>query len=341
MVVSDNNSYRIVEALGILRKIFIYKEKENFFKNALRLKKELKADKHEVVYAMYPNGRRENILSFYLSKENKGGIKDRQGYWKMFCFLLRQTLALDKDGHDIINNLKLVGAPEFYQDSKPLIVVPLKIAEEVANSYFPNTDNRFTLILHPFSSKKQGLWNIYNYIYICQRLAREKKIRIVVAGSPDESELMDIITKKVGEGIEKYTKSNILCAAAFINHSDLFLGSDSSLMHISAALGKPTIAIWGFTDYQRTSPYGENSLIIRKDIDCSPCYDFVYGLRKNCQFNRACLNKLDKEIVYKIISTVIDEIKEKKTMQAIQLNSIENIKNITTLWSGCRMITIN
>ena len=44
---------------------------------------------------------------------------------------------------------------------------------------------------------------------------------------------------------------------------DYFIANDSGLMHIAATLGGKTVGLFGPTNWQRTSPYGANTKIIR------------------------------------------------------------------------------
>jgi ADP-heptose:LPS heptosyltransferase len=50
-----------------------------------------------------------------------------------------------------------------------------------------------------------------------------------------------------------------------------FIGNDSGISHMAAALGLPTVAIFGPTDPRVWSPRGEKVVVVRKEIPCSPC----------------------------------------------------------------------
>ncbi len=66
-----------------------------------------------------------------------------------------------------------------------------------------------------------------------------------------------------------------------------FLGHDSGLTHLAAALGRPTLALFGPTAWEHWSPYGTRVLIIH-----SPCSCREKGLDpRQCQAE--CLTRLD------------------------------------------------
>jgi heptosyltransferase-2 len=52
----------------------------------------------------------------------------------------------------------------------------------------------------------------------------------------------------------------------------LFLTDDSGPMHLAAALGVPQVAIFGSTDPVATGPLSTRARVIRRPVDCSPCF---------------------------------------------------------------------
>jgi heptosyltransferase-2 len=69
-------------------------------------------------------------------------------------------------------------------------------------------------------------------------------------------------------------------------------GNDSGAMHVAAALGRPTVTLFGSTNPQRTGPRGPRSRIIYRQIDCAPC------LQRTCRFGHyQCLTQIAPEEV--------------------------------------------
>jgi ADP-heptose:LPS heptosyltransferase len=58
---------------------------------------------------------------------------------------------------------------------------------------------------------------------------------------------------------------------ALLQRARLFIGSDTGPTHIASCLEIPTVAIFGPKDPAIYSPYGDNTVVVRKDIPCSPC----------------------------------------------------------------------
>jgi ADP-heptose:LPS heptosyltransferase len=59
--------------------------------------------------------------------------------------------------------------------------------------------------------------------------------------------------------------------AAVLRRSVAAIGADSGVMHLAAAVGSPTICLFGPTDDRRTSPFAARA-IITTDVECRPCY---------------------------------------------------------------------
>ncbi|HBF42796.1 MAG TPA: lipopolysaccharide heptosyltransferase II [Desulfobacteraceae bacterium] len=72
-----------------------------------------------------------------------------------------------------------------------------------------------------------------------------------------------------------------------------FVTNDSGLMHIAAALGVPTLAIFGSTDPVTTGPRGTRTRIVKHDIDCAPC------LKHECPTDHRCMLSIEAEEVWK------------------------------------------
>ena len=67
-------------------------------------------------------------------------------------------------------------------------------------------------------------------------------------------------------------KADMIETYFILRNSKLFLGSDSSNMHLSTAAGIPTIGLFGPTNDKETSQWkNEKSLTVKKNLECQPC----------------------------------------------------------------------
>lgn len=88
-------------------------------------------------------------------------------------------------------------------------------------------------------------------------------------------------------------KTNLKQAMALIKCCDAFVTNDSGLMHVAAGLGTPSVAIFGSTDHVATGPYSKNSVILRREMECSPC------MQTHCpKGHLQCLESIGSKDVY-------------------------------------------
>jgi ADP-heptose:LPS heptosyltransferase len=87
--------------------------------------------------------------------------------------------------------------------------------------------------------------------------------------------------------------------------SDLVVTPDTGPMHLAAAVKASLIALFGPTAPWRTGPYGNNHVILRKPLACSPCFKKVCGTKE-------CMNSISVE---EVLWTA-----EKKIFNADKLN---------------------
>lgn len=342
VVTSDGGFHRILEQYNGIENIYLYHEKCSFFPNIVRLKKRLEGGNYDLVYAMYPNGKRENISSYILSKSSKGCSRAGIERFLLLDFLLNKRVPIKPNTHSTIANLRLVGCADQNPGVlKAKIHIPRAI-EEDANIRKLVPEGEKVIVIHPTSGSTLRCWGNEKFIELGKRLIAKKGVKIVIVGAPYEGKYLDFIVRSIGAGAAKFEHDNILYAASLIKRASLFIGNDSSLMHVSAALGKDLMAIWGFTDYKHTSPLGENSLIIRKDLPCSPCYNFLSGhftAWYRCLRSFRCIKEIEVEDVYNIASYILENFKKGLTIKDMDFNSAEGIR-VEKLWSRCKMVNL-
>jgi ADP-heptose:LPS heptosyltransferase len=85
--------------------------------------------------------------------------------------------------------------------------------------------------------------------------------------------------------------------AAMLQHACFFLGNDSGIAHLAAAIGIPTFVLFGPTDPAEWAPWGPNVNVIRHLESCSPCSK---AEMLSCA-DRRCLYSIDVESVISLI----------------------------------------
>ena len=107
-------------------------------------------------------------------------------------------------------------------------------------------------------------------------------------------------------------KTSLKVTAALIEASSLFIGNDSSPLHIAAAVGAPSIGIFGPSDWKEFSPVarpGYRGRLLHSDLPCSPCFRFVGNAplwQVNPCYSFACLKAIDTHHVLDAAVELLD-----------------------------------
>lgn len=111
-------------------------------------------------------------------------------------------------------------------------------------------------------------WPIENFIVLGQRLTAPDGLypnaKILVTAAPHESEQLQPLLKAFPRGqIILVAMPDLLSVAAMLGKTQLFVGNDSGLMHLAAAMGIPTIGLFGPGYENIYGPYGPHGLALR------------------------------------------------------------------------------
>ncbi len=128
------------------------------------------------------------------------------------------------------------------------------------------------IVLHPGSGSKKKVWPLERFSTLARTLQHHLGTKILTVLGPAEG----IETQKAFEGLE--TNSfilgrglTLLQLASIMEGCWFYIGNDSGVSHMAAALGLPTMVIFGPTDHRVWSPRGEKVVVIRKEVYCFPC----------------------------------------------------------------------
>jgi ADP-heptose:LPS heptosyltransferase len=119
------------------------------------------------------------------------------------------------------------------------------------------------VVVHPGSGSAAKRWPIENFVTLIERLESQLAVRtVIVTGYADTDvltglrSLLHVATPLVAENWP------LLPTASLIAQATVFVGHDSGLTHLAAALRCPTVAIFGPTDPDIWKPRGERVTVV-------------------------------------------------------------------------------
>ncbi|HEU0011172.1 MAG TPA: glycosyltransferase family 9 protein [Verrucomicrobiae bacterium] len=120
------------------------------------------------------------------------------------------------------------------------------------------------LALHPGSGSERKNWPEANWAELLQRLAAETSLQFLLIGGEAESDRLPRLAQVLPAGrCETLASQPLVEVARRLSLCAGFVGHDSGITHLAAALGVPTLALWGPTPEAVWAPRGERVTILR------------------------------------------------------------------------------
>jgi heptosyltransferase-2 len=145
-------------------------------------------------------------------------------------------------------------------------------------------------------------WYPERFQFVADKLGDAFAAQTILFGSSDDHDTaVAVQTGAKYPMVDLTGKTSLREAMALMSRCRLFISNDSGLMHVAAALGVPTVAIFGSTNPATTSPPGRNHVVIYRNVDCSPC------LKTDCPTDFRCMDLIGADDVYEAAVKLLDQ----------------------------------
>lgn len=163
-------------------------------------------------------------------------------------------------------------------------------AERLAQSGVQPHD--FVLGINPgasYGSAKR--WYPDRFAQVARHLSQTWGAKVVIFGGPGETAIAADIEQNLEGTVNVAGTTSVREMMALIKRCNFFITNDSGPMHVAAAFSVPLVAIFGSTDHTGTSPYSDNSVVVRNEVECAPC-----KLRE-CPTDHRCMTSVTAKAV--------------------------------------------
>jgi lipopolysaccharide heptosyltransferase II len=159
-------------------------------------------------------------------------------------------------------------------------------------------ESRHYAVLGPGTSggREVKRWSDEGFAQVAARLAAEYSLRSIVVGASSGSRIPQINS----DVVDLTGRTSVGTLAAILERASLFVGVDSGVMHLAAAVGTPVVALFGPTDPTVTGPQGEGHQVVYMDLPCRPC------LKKECKIGRMCMEDITADKVVTAASYILN-----------------------------------
>jgi heptosyltransferase-3 len=246
------------------------------------------------------------------------------GWWKRF--FIRHWVEFDNDNtHTVLQHLKLaelLGIPCSFELVPPQTVTGGMKSEpyELMLKKTPYA------VLHPYPQWTYKQWTIEGWVEVGRYLSG-RGLTVVLSGGPssEEREYVAGIADQLPAGtVNLAGQLSLAELSCLIGRAQLFVGPDTGITHLAAAVGIPVIALYGPTNPVKWAPWPHHYLqnrnpfqkigqqrvnnihFIQGKADCVPCYQ--EGCDRHRNSRSRCLDTLSADTVKQAITEVLDSV---------------------------------
>ncbi len=242
------------------------------------------------------NNRTSHILSFLSMSPNRYGYDN-----KKFSFLLNSRIKDEQPALDpVTHQFKILNMLGIDLKDKHLELWPTEddehyIDEMLSSQWLSANQKLVGLNISASERWLTKVWPQKNMAKLCEELAN-RDFRVVLTGIHKDldkaNELLNMVRNS--KPINACAKTTINQLACLIKKCSVFISADSSPLHIAAAVDTPIVALFGPTDPARHMPPAKKSVIIKKGLECSPCY------KPKCKKNKCMEMIIPEDVLYAV-----------------------------------------
>lgn len=231
------------------------------------------------------------LIAYFIGAGERIGFKTK-GYFR--DFLYTKKIIHRKDWHefrcmselvkDIVGKISDSHLEFWIQDEDK------KWADEFLHKY--NLVGKKMIVMHPgcgpryIKGARAREWPKENFAKLGDILSKTHNAQILITGGKAEVNLsQDIASLMEIKPLVLAGKLNIGKLAALLRHCALLISGDTGIIHLGAACGTKTIAIFGPSDPQRYKPLSGDYIIVKSNLSCMPCQTFGIDKPKCKKFN--------------------------------------------------------
>jgi heptosyltransferase-2 len=233
---------------------------------AVRLSRQLSSGEFDC--AIVSNPKKDLHLAVWLA-----GIPVRVGYGRKWGWLLTHRLADRKasgERHEVESNLELARALGLPLALTSWSFPPFRAEQEELFRWpeFSGLSPDTALIaVHPFSSNPAKQWPPGKFQEMIREVAASPA-RVVVIGGPEERCRTDQMIPSGNAAVNLVGRLTLRQLAGLLQRVRLLVSNDSGPVHLAAAVGTPTVVLFGGTDPatgpRRWGPWGSGHTVLHR-----------------------------------------------------------------------------
>ena len=246
------------------------------FVSRVRMALELRSIGYDVVYNLH-GGTTATFLTRATGASHRVGLKTYQ-YAQLHNHPAPSPLLLwgQQKTHSVEQQLALLGWTGVPVTDRPrthLAVTAAAVAAVNERLVEAALADRQIALIHPATAFATKQWATENFARVAESLAG-RGIAPVVIGAPHEREIINALMDESSIRIISLDLS-LPEVAALAARSQIFVGNDSGIAHIAAAVGTPSVVIFGSSNVAHWRPWNKAAAeVVLEEMPCQPCHGY-------------------------------------------------------------------
>jgi heptosyltransferase-2 len=184
-------------------------------------------------------------------------------------------------------------------------------ATALLSAYGVNEDDSVVVICPGSINSRAKRWPAESYAALADRLIDGKR-RVLLIGSKDETDVSEDVTRRMRQRPIVLTgKTTLDQITGVLDRADLVVTNDTGPAHLGAALGRPTIVIFGPTNPLTTRPFAPEAVMLRHPPDCAPC------MLRDCPIDHRCMTAITVDEVFEQSQALLKRGSFAKTVRSL------------------------
>ncbi|MGE0127459.1 MAG: lipopolysaccharide heptosyltransferase II [Blastocatellales bacterium] len=178
-------------------------------------------------------------------------------------------------------------------------------AESLLRGFGVNSNSHPLVALNAGATNSRAkCWPEDRFATLADQLVDALNARIVFIGAASERDGAERIIQQMKRqgAVNLAGKTSMAELIGALEACDLLVSNDTGPAHVSAALGRPTLTIFGPTNEFETAPTGPRAELIRaKGVECARC------MLRDCPIDHRCMTRIAPSEVFERALKLLEE----------------------------------
>jgi heptosyltransferase-2/heptosyltransferase-3 len=187
-----------------------------------------------------------------------------------------------------------------------------RVAEWLAEWRVPEAVRLIGVNMNAGAFAPRRAWPGEKFILLAQDLEERAACRTVFFGAPEDDTYVARHLKHMENPPVNLTgQTSVRQLAALLERLDLLVTNDAGPLHLAAALGTPTVSVFGPGSPDRFGPpETERHAVIYRPPACGACVDFLSGRLGACRKGEHCVRDIPLEEVRRTVLEMLEHLEE-------------------------------